>query len=196
MTATLTATRADDATPLRCGVVAGPLFVLTAAAQLALRDDFDLTREPISLLSVGPYGAVQIANFVVTGALYVAGAVGIARTTDAKWAARMLALFGGSLVWAGIFVADDLGADPTLHGTLHEIAPLFSFVGLFVAAIALGRRFRGQDRRGWAYTSYAVAVSLMLPDLAMNQEWYSLVLALSGAVGWLYASAATARLAQ
>lgn len=30
----------------------------------------------------------------------------------------------------------------------------------------------------------------------MGQDWYSLVLALSGAVGWLYASAATARLAQ
>jgi Protein of unknown function (DUF998) len=74
MTATVTTPGADDATVLRCGVVAGPLFVLTAAAQLALRDDFDLTRQPLSLLSLGPFGAVQVANFVVTGALYVAGA--------------------------------------------------------------------------------------------------------------------------
>lgn len=158
MTATPIAAPAGirDATLLRCGIVAGPLFVLTAAAQLALRDDFDLTREPLSLLALGPSGWVQSANFVLAGALHLAGAVGIARTTNARWAARMLGLLGGSLVWAGAFRADDLGAGRTLHGTLHEVSPLLGFVAVLVAAVALGRRFREQGRRGWAYASFAV----------------------------------------
>jgi hypothetical protein len=42
-------------------------------------DGFDLSRHPISLLSLGSLGWIQIANFVVTGGLYVACAVGMWR---------------------------------------------------------------------------------------------------------------------
>jgi hypothetical protein len=39
----------------------------------------DLSRHPLSLLSLGDLGWIQIANFVVTGVLYVACAVGMRR---------------------------------------------------------------------------------------------------------------------
>jgi len=62
---------------LVCGVVAGPLFIVVALLQVLTRDGFDLSRHPLSLLSLGDLGWVQISNFVVSGLLSVAFAVGL-----------------------------------------------------------------------------------------------------------------------
>ncbi|HEV2894210.1 MAG TPA: DUF998 domain-containing protein, partial [Actinomycetota bacterium] len=56
---------------LACGIVAGPLFLAIGLTQAFTRDGFDLSRHPLSLLSLGDLGWVQIANFVVTGALFI-----------------------------------------------------------------------------------------------------------------------------
>jgi hypothetical protein len=64
---------------LACGVVAGPLFLVVALLQALTRDGFDLGRHPLSLLSLGELGWIQIANFVVAGLLSVASAVGMRR---------------------------------------------------------------------------------------------------------------------
>jgi hypothetical protein len=61
---------------LYCGIVAGPLFIAASLIQAFTRTGFDLARHPLSLLSLGSLGWVQIANFVVSGILYVLGAVG------------------------------------------------------------------------------------------------------------------------
>lgn len=62
---------------LVCGLIAGPLFVAASLGQEFTRNGFDLARHPISLLSLGSAGWIQIANFVVSGVLYVLGAVGL-----------------------------------------------------------------------------------------------------------------------
>jgi hypothetical protein len=59
------------------GIVAGPLFLVVWALQAFTRDGFDPGRHPLSLLSLGDLGWIQIANFVATGALFVACAVGL-----------------------------------------------------------------------------------------------------------------------
>jgi Protein of unknown function (DUF998) len=51
---------------LACGILAGPLFVAVGLLQALVRDGFDLGRHPLSLLSLGGLGWIQIANFVVT----------------------------------------------------------------------------------------------------------------------------------
>jgi hypothetical protein len=48
-------------------VLAGPLFVIVVAVQILTREGFDLSRHPISLLSVGDLGWIQMANFVIAG---------------------------------------------------------------------------------------------------------------------------------
>ena len=63
---------------LVCGVVAGPLYVVVALLQVLFRDGFDLGRHPLSLLSLGELGWIQITNFIVGGLL----AVGFARFTS------------------------------------------------------------------------------------------------------------------
>ena len=61
-------------TLLAGGIAAGPVFGVVAAAQVLTRDGFDLSRQPLSLLALGELGWIQIANFVVSGLLALAGA--------------------------------------------------------------------------------------------------------------------------
>ena len=61
------------------GVIAGPIYVLVVAAQMATRDGFDPTRHAASQLANGEWGWIQIATFVVTGAMTIAAAVGVPR---------------------------------------------------------------------------------------------------------------------
>ena len=70
---------AETRTLLACGVVAGPLFLAGSLVQAFTREGYDLGRHPISLLSLGDLGWLQVTNFVVTGALYGACAVGLRR---------------------------------------------------------------------------------------------------------------------
>jgi hypothetical protein len=46
-------------------------------------DRFNLSYHPLSLLSLGALGRIQISNFVVTGGLYIAGAGGLLRVPAA-----------------------------------------------------------------------------------------------------------------
>jgi Protein of unknown function (DUF998) len=84
MTRDLTTPRARAGTPttralLAGGAVAGPLFIIVGLLQAVTREGFDLRRHPLSLLSNGDLGWIQIANFVVTGLLFAAAAVGMRR---------------------------------------------------------------------------------------------------------------------
>ncbi len=54
---------------LLCGTIAGPLFILIMLIQDYTHPAFDPRLEPLSLLSLGEWGWVQIANFVPTGVL-------------------------------------------------------------------------------------------------------------------------------
>jgi Protein of unknown function (DUF998) len=73
------ALHAETVRLLACGAVAGPLFLAVLMIQAFTREGFDLSRHPLSLLSLGNLGWIQIANFVVTGALMVACATGMRR---------------------------------------------------------------------------------------------------------------------
>src|SRR5687768_10162117 len=92
------------------GIVAAPLFILLWAVQAFTREGFRPTFHPLSLLSLGDGGWVQIANFVITGLLLIGAAVGLRRVTGrgtgALWVALLIALMGVGLVIAGVFVAD------------------------------------------------------------------------------------------
>ena len=53
-------------------MLAGPVFIAVWAGQAFTRSGFDPTRHPASLLALGDQGWVQVTNFVITGALFVA----------------------------------------------------------------------------------------------------------------------------
>ncbi len=64
---------------LICGTISGPLFIVVVLTQFFTRDGADIHRLPLSLLSLGDLGWIQIANFIITGLLALACAVGIRR---------------------------------------------------------------------------------------------------------------------
>ena len=80
------------------GVIAGPIYVVVAAAQMFTRDGYDPTRHAVSQLSNGDLGWIQIANFLITGAMTIAAAVGVRRALGpgrlSAWASGLLAAYG------------------------------------------------------------------------------------------------------
>jgi hypothetical protein len=77
------------------GLVAGPLFLVATLIHAFTRAGFDLSRHPISLLSLGDVGWLQFATFVITG---VTCAVGMRRVMDsgrgATWGPRLIGALG------------------------------------------------------------------------------------------------------
>ena len=139
------------------GIVAGPFYLAAGLAQALVREGFDLARHPLSLLANGPGGWVQTANFILTGLMVLAAAVGLRRALGPKSriATWFLGGFGISMVLAGLFPADPVDGFPvgTPEGFPTTISPIglthfvvgmvgflcFAISG-FGAALALRRR--------------------------------------------------------
>ena len=64
---------------LTCGLIAGPVYIVVGLIQMFIRPGFDIRRHALSLLSNGELGWIQIANFMVTGALLIAASIGMRR---------------------------------------------------------------------------------------------------------------------
>src|SRR5262245_61577769 len=141
-------------TLLGYGVIAGPLYVAVGLAQALTRDGFDLSRHAWSLLTNGHLGWIQIANFIVTGLMTVAAAVGLRRALPPGrtriWAPALLAAYGGGLVGAGIFHADPAQGFPvgtpetttmSWHGALHFTIGGVGFLCLIAACFILGSHY-------------------------------------------------------
>ncbi|MFH8616765.1 DUF998 domain-containing protein [Streptomyces sp. NPDC017979] len=153
---------------LATGAAAGPLFVSAFAVQGALRAHYDGRRHPVSSLALGPYGRVQTANFLTTGALTLALAEGLRRAPGqgATWVPRLVAGWGVGLLGAGAFVTDPVGdyppdapSDPdiTLPGGLHDAFSLLAFGSLIAAETSHARACRARGEHRWAAGSAAAA---------------------------------------
>ena len=157
---------------LAYGVIAGPVFVVTALAQALTREGFDPARHEWSLLANGSLGWIQIANFILSGAMTIAFAVGLRRALrpgrGAIWAPRLLGLYGLGVIGAGIFRADPRLGFPvgtpdgpgvvSWHGMLHFVTAGIGFLGLIAACFVLGSRFTAEGRPGWAWYSRLTGV--------------------------------------
>jgi hypothetical membrane protein len=194
---------------LACGVVAGPLFVAVALVQAFTRDGFDLGRHPLSLLSLGALGWIQIANFVAAGLLSVAFAVGMRRVLHpgrgSRWGPLLIGLYGVGLIGGGVFLADPgagfppgapAGAPEQLswHGILHDVAHLLAFLSLTAACFVLARRFAALGRRGWAGYCVATGVALLGLMAWPDRDTIIVQLALAIVLGWAWVSVLATRL--
>jgi hypothetical protein len=144
--------RTRNNTELALGMAAGPLFVVIGLAQAFTRDGFDLRRDTLSLLSNGDLGWIQVLNFILSGLLYVAGALGMRRALPtgraSTWGPRLLGAFGVGMIGSGVFRPDPgfgfppgapAGAPATTswHSGLHYTIASLTLVALVVATVAI-----------------------------------------------------------
>jgi hypothetical membrane protein len=161
-------------------MVAGPLFLAVYLAQAVTRAGFDPTYHPLSLLSLGRLGFIQVANFVVAGLLYLACAVGLRRAGQGRLVPILVAVNGIGLVVAGVFPTDAGAGFPpgapagapdgfSGHAIAHEVGFAAAMLSWLVLCVVLLRRFRAARRWGWVLFCGAAPVAVLVlagwPDL-------------------------------
>jgi hypothetical protein len=168
---------------LTCGVVAGPLYAGIAALEYLFRDGLDIRHHVLSLAENGSLGWLQSANFVITGGLTMAAAVGLRQALrpgrGSTWGPRLIGVYGAGLVAAGLFRADPAEGFPpgtptgppgsvSWHGLVHLACASLAFLALIVACFVLARRFGAAGLRGWRTYSIVTAVLLLLAQIALS----------------------------
>jgi hypothetical protein len=196
---------------LACGAVAAPLWAAVSLAQAATRAGFDLTRHPLSVLSNGSLGWLQITNFLVAGALTMAGAVGLRRalrgTPGGTWAPRLVFVNGLGMAAAGVLVMDPADGFPpgtpagmpatmSWHSYGHMISGTVAFSTLIAACYVLGRHFSRTGHRGHAIASRVAGTVFLVGDgWAMGGGTAgSVTLGVGAITAMLWVSAVAARL--
>jgi Protein of unknown function (DUF998) len=154
------------------GAIAGPIYVVVVAAQEFTRDGFDPTRHAASQLANGDFGWIQIANFLITGAMTIAAAVGVRRAMGqsraAAWGAGLIGAYGAALLLAGVFRADPSDGFPpgtptgtgevSWHGMAHFASASVGFACLIAACFVVGGWFGRNGKPGWAWYSRITAI--------------------------------------
>lgn len=154
------------------GAIGSLLNVVVVLVLGATRSDYNAWQLPDSSLELGDGGWIQIANYVVTGALLIGFAIGLRRCLrvgrGATWGPVLIGLYGVTFIAAGIFVTDpELGypagasSTATVHGILHIISGQLQFLSVIAACFVLARRDAADAaERGWA--RYSAATGLLV----------------------------------
>ena len=198
---------------LRCGVIAGPLYIIVGAIQVLIRPGFDVRYNVLSQMALGDLGWSQTANFAVCGLLVIAGAVGIARALrsgpGATWAPRLIGVYGAGLIGAAIFSADPgFGFPPgtpagmpttmSTHALIHFALGGIAFFSIIGACFVLARRFATNGQRGWARYSVFTGAFFLVAFLgtASGSGFVAFTLGLWVAIGlaWVWLTAVSAPL--
>jgi hypothetical protein len=150
------------------GVLAGVVFEAAILTQGLTRHGFSIARDDASLLANGPLGWIQVATFLLAGAMTLAAAIGARRAmagfAGATWGPRLIGIYGAGLMAAGLLRADPAsGFGPgapagravrvSWHGDGHLIAASMAFVALIAGCFVIARYFSHAGRRGLAVYS-------------------------------------------
>lgn len=162
---------------LICGIVGSVLFHATYLIAGAIRPGYDPWKQPMSVLSLGDGGWVQIANFIVFGILIICFASGlrIALTPGRAdtWGPILQIIVALCLILAGIFSQDPVPGypigtiaapnPPTTHAVIHVLATFGAFILRVIWCFVIARRFAIEPRwRGWASFAIADGIAMMV----------------------------------
>src|ERR1017187_9942167 len=156
---------------LTCGQLGCFLFIVLFLIQGQLRDAYSPLKFPISSLSIGHYGWIQRANFLISGSLIFLFAIGFRRATpilkSSLWTSRLIGAVGLGLFGAGLFSSDPVYGYPmsehiriaqfTITGHLHDFFSILVFVCLPICCFKMRNRFMEFNNKKWAtYTLISV----------------------------------------
>lgn len=186
---------------LSLGALAGPFYLVVGLAQALTREGFDLRRHALSVLSNGEFGWIQTLNFLVSGGLVVAGAIGcraaIRSQPGGTWGPILLFCYGVGLLGAGLFPADPApgfppGTEPadrlSACGTLHFVFGALGFYALIAACFVFARRFhrRNDDGLFWASMVTGVGFFASFAAIASGSTSPLVMIGFYVAVAWIW----------
>ncbi|MEP7144545.1 MAG: DUF998 domain-containing protein [Ferruginibacter sp.] len=157
---------------LACGAIACPLFILVFLIEGITRSGYNAVRHPVSSLSIGEPGWIQVASFIITGSLLVFFAVGLRYKLAAHKgnvvAPLLIAAVAIGLIGAGIFTTDPVYGYPadkpllltqlSIHGRLHVLFSIPVFLCLPAACFVFSKRFSKTGEQGWAIYSLITGI--------------------------------------
>jgi hypothetical protein len=152
-------------------------------------------------LSNGDHGWIQVANFVVTGLLVIAGALGCRRairsTPGGTWGPALLAVYGLGMLGAGLFTADpgngfppgvETPAEMTSSGLLHFVFGGIGFYAVIATCFVFARRFArtGRKRLAWFSVMTGAAFLTAFAGIASGSTSPAVMIAFYVAVLWIW----------
>jgi len=164
---------------LASGIVGCWLFIIVFLIEGATRVGYSSFRYPISSLSIGDLGWIQIINFILSGTLIFLLALGLRLalkpSKSSIWIPRLIGAVGLGLIGAGIFSTDPAFGYPatsplaiaqfTVHGHLHDLFSIFVFACLPIACFEFRKRFKANGNRGWSIYSLISAIAFIITFL-------------------------------
>ena len=190
---------------LICGVASAPLFFTVFFIQAFTRQGYDIRRVPISLLSLGELGWIQITNFLIAGLLTLACSWGVRKAlADRKgktWGPLLIAACGVGLLLAGIFHPDpELGfppgapaglTPPSVQMIIHQSAFFIVVLSTISACFVFLKAFRARGQIGWGrYSATTGIVSLVLLTFGFATETIIAITTMAViSLGWVSAIA-------
>ncbi len=194
---------------LLCGAIACPLFVFVFLIEGATRSGYNPLCHPISSLSIGSLGWIQVANFIITGLLLLAFTIGLRRklrpTISGVKGTWLIGLVAIGLIGAGVFTTDPVYGYPedkplvlaqyTIHGHLHDLFSIVVFVCLPSACFVFSRRFIARGEQGWAHYSVisgiAMIVAFIVTSIGFKQvsgfvDFAGVFQRLTITIGWIW----------
>lgn len=173
---------------LSCGIIGSLLFVSLFITEGATRANYNPYHHPVSSLSIGVSGWIQILNFITSGLLFIAFAVGLKRSIKhfKNIGASLIGIVGIGLIGAGFFTTDPVYGYPenqplllaqyTLHGHLHDLFSILVFICLPWACLVFRKYFITQSQFGLAkyctFTAISVLVTFFLAGIGFKQAPY------------------------
>jgi len=161
---------------LSLGIAGAIIFPLLTAIQAFTREGFSFAAHPLSLLSVGTFGWIQVVNFVISGLFFFLFAVGIQRALypTSFWIPLLFKMYGMLTMIGGIFTVDPmLGFPPgtpeglpaalSWHAIAHNIIFFLVFLCIVAAEFIFTRRFAKE--RKWKWFTYSLVTALAAPFL-------------------------------
>jgi len=178
------------------GMIGPIVFILVFTLEGLFHINYNPFEMYISDLSIGPYGWIQIVNFIILGVAFLIFTYGVVyEFCDKKMPKAgfvLLSIIGFSLLFSGPFVTDPMNTPRnlwTLHGTIHQLFGALVFLLSPVSCLVFWRCFRNnlkwRSLQVWTFASGAImAITVIVLKIGSIQTSF-LTNSLNGWLGFI-----------
>ena len=142
-----------------CGIIMPILFTLLVIIESLLRPGYSQIHTEISYLGIGPYSIIQNTNFIISGLLSIAFAIGLGlslsadtRQTIKKFIEVLLIIFGDGVTFAGIsLILVSVFTTDYVFYLIHLLATFIAFFTIIISQLLIWWALRKTKNTIWGY---------------------------------------------